>query len=258
MEERRRVPSHALGLRSPERRPVGAGVEHRLRGLAWDVLERDLDEGGCALLPRLLPAKACRELIRLWERRELFRSSVEMAAHAFGEGSYRYFAEPLPPVVAELRRRLYPPLARIANRWAERLGTGVRYPPTHAAYRRHLRTGGQRRPTPLLLRYRAGGYNCLHQDRYGPLLFPLQVAVLLSAPGADFRGGELVLVENRPRMQARALALSPGRGDAVVFATAERPVEGRRGFYRASLRHGVSRVLAGERYALGIIFHDAA
>ncbi len=232
-------------------------VAERIRRIEWQAVERELEEVGCARLPRLLPAGACRELIRLWERRDGFRSSVEMAAHGFGEGSYRYFAEPLPKVVALLRRRLYPPLARIARVWAGRLGSDAAYPPGHAAYRRLCRAAGQTRPTPLLLRYAAGGYNCLHQDRYGPMVFPLQVAVLLSAPGRDFEGGELVLVENRPRMQSRALALSVGRGDAVVFPSAERPVAGARGFYRASVRHGVSRLTAGERYALGVIFHDA-
>jgi hypothetical protein len=182
---------------------------------------------------------------------------VVMARHGFGRGEYQYFAAPLPEPVAALRAALYPPLAEIANRWAGRLGAADRYPPTHAEFLARCHAAGQTRPTPLLLRYGPGDYNCLHQDLYGPLAFPLQVAVLLSEPGRDFSGGEFVLVENRPRMQSAASVVPLVQGEAVAFAVNQRPVDGTRGDYRVTLRHGVSRIRAGQRMTLGIIFHDA-
>jgi hypothetical protein len=232
-------------------------IGRRLAGLDWKRVAADLDERGHARLPRLLTAGECRDLDRLWDVEDRFRSHVDMARHRFGEGEYRYFARPLPPLVAQLRRRLYPPLARIANAWCERLGEPARYPATLAAFAKACADHGQTRPTPLLLRYAEGGFNCLHQDLYGEIAFPLQVACLLHRPDADFRGGEFLLLEGRPRQQSRAEAIRLERGEAIVFPTRERPVEGARGPYRAQMRHGVSRVHAGRRATLGIIFHDA-
>ena len=222
-----------------------------------DGVADELEAYGCALLPSLLDAGQCAGLIAAWEQRERFRSEVVMARHGYGSGAYRYFAYPLPPLVARLRTDLYPPLAAIANRWADALGSMVRYPADHEEFLARCHAAGQVRPTPLMLRYEAGDWNALHQDVYGEHVFPLQVAVLLSEPGADFTGGELVLAEQRPRMQSRAEVVPLGRGDAVVFPVRERPVRGRSGWHRRSMRHGVSRVRSGLRFTLGIIFHDA-
>jgi hypothetical protein len=232
-------------------------IAARIARCDWAALGDALDARGYARVPRLLTAGECRTLARLWHERERFRSHVDMASHRFGLGAYRYFASPLPPLVEALRRQLYPPLAGVANRWAERLGSDERFPPTLKRFLARCHEQEQRRPTPLLLRYEAGGYNCLHQDLYGPVVFPLQVAILLSDPRRDFTGGELLLVEQRPRMQSRGEALALARGDALVFATRERPVKGTRGWYRTQLRHGVSTIASGERSTLGIIFHDA-
>ncbi len=221
-----------------------------------DLLER-LDAHGHAVLPRLLDARRCAELVAMYDEDARFRSRVVMARHGFGRGEYGYFAYPLPEPVARLRAALYPPLATVANRWAEALGSGVRYPGTHDAFLARCRDAGQSRPTPLLLRYGAGDYNCLHQDLYGEHVFPLQVAILLAEPGVDFDGGEFVLTEQRPRMQSRVSVVPLRRGDAVVFAVNERPVRGSRGVYRVRMRHGVSTVRSGSRRTLGIIFHDA-
>ena len=223
-----------------------------------EALDNGLEGEGHALLPGLLGARDCRALLRSYDDRALFRSRVVMARHGFGRGEYSYFAYPLPEIVARLRETLYPPLAEVANRWNAALGIAARFPADHARYLRRCHRAGQTRPTPLLLRYGAGDYNCLHQDLYGDEVFPLQVTVLLAEPGRDFSGGEFVLTEQRPRRQSRAAVVPLGRGDAVVFPVRHRPVEGSRGFYRAKLRHGVSRVRSGQRHALGIIFHDAA
>lgn len=223
----------------------------------WARIATDLDEFGAAVLPGLLDATQCTAQAESYSDDTLFRSRVVMARHGFGEGEYRYFAYPLPPIVATLRRALYPPLAAIANHWAAMLGQAGCYPDDHAAYLARCHEAGQTRPTPLLLRYGAGDYNCLHQDIYGEHVFPLQATVLLSAPGSDFSGGEFVLVEQRPRRQSRAEVIPLARGDGVVFAVRDRPVQGRRGAYRATLRHGVSRLRGGTRSTLGIIFHDA-
>ncbi len=223
----------------------------------WQAAERALDAYGCALLPGLVDADRCAALRAAWERRERFRSEVVMARHGFGSGAYRYFGYPLPHAVAGLRASLYPPLAAIANRWADALGSPVRYPADHADFLARCHAAGQTRPTPLLLRYEAGDWNALHQDLYGEHVFPLQVAILLSAPDRDFTGGELVLAEQRPRMQSRAEVVPLGAGDAVIFPVRERPVRGARGWHRRALRHGVSRVRSGLRFTLGIIFHDA-
>jgi len=220
-------------------------------------MEADLDLQGCALLDTLLSAEECRALAALYPEERRFRSTVQMARHGFGKGEYRYFRYPLPDRIGELRTILYGRLAPIANRWNERLGIARRYPAEHADYLAECHAAGQTRPTPLLLKYGPGDYNCLHQDLYGDLVFPLQVAILLSAPGDDFTGGEFVLTEQRPRMQSRAEVVPLRQGDGVAFAVNQRPVEGARGDYRVAMRHGVSRLRSGSRYTLGIIFHDA-
>jgi hypothetical protein len=223
----------------------------------WAEVQRDLDERGHARLPGLLSAAECRRLARLYPEDPRFRSTVDMARHRFGLGEYRYFTRPLPRLVEELRRALYPPLARLANRWQERLGASDRFERSLAGFLRRCRRAGQTRPTPLLLRYEQGGFNNLHQDLYGSVAFPLQVTVLLSRPEHDFRGGEFLLMEQRPRQQSRGEAVALRQGEAIVFPTRERPVQGARGVYRAQLRHGVSRLHSGRRLALGVIFHDA-
>jgi hypothetical protein len=220
-------------------------------------MHTDLNERGCAVVESMLTAAECRALVALYEDDARFRSRVVMAKHGFGRGEYRYFAYPLPPAVQSLRTALYPDLARIANEWNARLGVDTRYPAAHDEFLARCHAAGQRRPTPLVLRYGAGDYNCLHRDLYGPLVFPLQVAILLSDPREDFTGGEFVLTEQRPRMQSRAEVVPLSQGDAVVFAVSERPVTGTRGVYRVTHRHGVSRVRSGRRHTLGIIFHDA-
>ncbi|HVI33120.1 2OG-Fe(II) oxygenase [Phenylobacterium sp.] len=230
----------------------------RLERIDWTAVEAELDAHGCALIPRLLDPETCAAIAGWYDRAELFRSTVVMARHGFGRGEYRYFAYPLPDLIAGLRAALYPPLAAIANRWNATLGVEARFPGEHADFLARCHAAGQTRPTPLLLRYGPGDYNCLHQDLYGEHVFPLQAAVLLSGPGRDFAGGEFVLTEQRPRMQSRAEVVPLRLGDAVVFPVRERPVRGGRGPYRANLRHGVSRLRAGQRHTLGVIFHDAA
>jgi uncharacterized protein len=237
--------------------PAETALARRLAACDWRAVGTDLDAWGYARLPGLLAADECRRLADCFACDGLFRSTVSMERHRFGAGSYRYFAAPLPPLVSALREALYPPLAAIANAWQQRLGAPERFPPTLAGFLGRCRAQGQTRPTPLLLRYGAGGFNNLHRDLYGDVAFPLQVTVLLSRPGRDFRGGEFLLVEQRARQQSRGDVVRLGQGDAVVFPTRERPVEGRRGTLRAELRHGVARVERGERTALGIIFHDA-
>lgn len=223
----------------------------------WTAAAEALDTNGWTVLPGLLDPKACDGLSALYDAPEHFRSQVIMARHGFGRGEYRYFAYPLPDPVQALRTRLYPPLAEIANRWHIRMGLERRFPASHGEWRAECHAAGQTRPTPLLLRYGPGDYNCLHQDLYGAHVFPLQVAVLLSEPGGDFVGGEFVLTEQRPRMQSRAAVVPLGQGDAVVFAVNQRPVRGSKGDYRVTMRHGVSAVHIGRRHTLGIIFHDA-
>jgi hypothetical protein len=224
----------------------------------WARVADDLDAFGCAVIPGLLAPGECEAVAALYERPALFRSRVVMQQHGFGRGEYQYFAYPLPAPLAALRASLYPPLAGIANRWQAALGIDTRFPDAHADYLARCHAAGQAKPTPLLLRYREGDYNCLHQDLYGELVFPLQVAVLLSRPGLDFEGGEFVLTEQRPRMQSRVEVVALGQGDAVVFAVNQRPVQGTRGVYRVAMRHGVSRLRRGIRHTLGIIFHDAS
>ena len=223
----------------------------------WAALADELDAHGCAMIPGLLDEDQCARTAALWDERSRFSSEVIMARHGYGSGAYRYFGYPLPERIAGLRAGLYPPLAAIANRWAEALGGDARFPADHEAFLARCRAAGQARPTPLLLRYEAGDWNALHQDVYGDNVFPLQLAVLLSEPGEDFTGGEFVLAEQRPRMQSRAEVVPLRRGDAVVFPVRERPVQGARGWHRRAMRHGVSRIRSGLRLTLGIIFHDA-
>jgi len=224
----------------------------------WAGMAAHLDAHGWARLETLLSGEECAAIAALYDDERRFRSHVRMERHGFGRGEYKYFAYPLPERVADLRRAVYQELRPIANGWNEAMGKSVRYPAAHAEYLEACHAAGQARPTPLLLRYGAGDYNCLHQDLYGTHVFPLQLAVLLSDPQRDFAGGEFVLTEQRPRMQSRAEVVPLGRGDAVIFAVHHRPVQGRRGAYRVNLRHGVSRVRSGRRHALGVIFHDAA
>ena len=228
-----------------------------IAAIDWPQIEGDLDAHGAATARGLLPPDACERLTALYTSAPLFRSRVVMARHGFGRGEYQYFAYPLPDLVAGLRGALYPRLAGVANRWNEAMGVSVRYPDEHEAFLDRCHRAGQTRPTPLLLQYGAGDYNCLHQDLYGEHLFPLQVTVLLSAPGRGFTGGEFVLTEQRPRMQSRAEVVQLGQGDAVIFPVHQRPVQGTRGTYRVNLRHGVSRIRSGHRHTLGLIFHDA-
>ncbi len=234
-----------------------SSLDARLAALDWDEVGRALDAQGHAVMEDLLPSADCAALAASYDEAARFRSRVVMASHGFGQGEYRYFDYPLPAIVERLRTALYPPLARTANRWQEVLGTDPCYPAAHGDYLDRCHAAGQTRSTPLLLRYRSGDYNCLHQDLYGELVFPLQVAVLLSEPGHHFTGGEFVLTEQRPRMQSRAEVVPLTRGDAVVFPVHQRPVRGKRGFYRVTMRHGVSRLRSGQRFTLGIIFHDA-
>ncbi|QEM82928.1 2OG-Fe(II) oxygenase [Halomonas binhaiensis] len=233
------------------------GLQDRLACHDWSSVGAALDEHGYAILPHVLTAAECRDLAALYVREDAFRAHIHMNRHGFGRGEYRYFSYPLPDLIAELRARLYAPLAVVANRWNERMGIDTRYPATLEAFLRKCHTQGQTRPTPLLLQYGEGDFNCLHQDLYGELAFPLQMAFLLSEPEQDFTGGEFVLTEQRPRMQSRVEVVPLRQGDAVVLAVHQRPVRGSRGDYRVNMRHGVSTVRSGQRHTLGIIFHDA-
>jgi hypothetical protein len=237
---------------APER-----SADDRVDAYDWRTIACDLDGFGCAILPALLSPDECRTIADLYGDESHFRSRVVMARHGFGKGEYRYFNYPLPDLIGELRTSLYPRLAVQANGWNERMGIEQRYPPDHALFLARCHDAGQVRPTPLLLQYVPGDFNCLHQDLYGDHVFPIQVAILLSEPGGDFTGGEFVLTEQRPRMQSRAEVVALRQGDAVAFAVNNRPVQGTRGIYRVSMRHGVSRLRTGMRHTLGIIFHDA-
>ncbi len=229
----------------------------QVKALDWKQIDSELSNYGSAVIQSLLSAQACESLARCYSNDEMFRSRIVMARHGFGRGEYKYFRYPLPETIGAVRAALYPPLSRVANRWNEIMGIDVRYPENHAAFLERCHQAGQAKPTPLLLQYGAGDYNCLHQDLYGEHVFPLQVAFLLSEPGKDFCGGEFVLTEQRPRMQSRAEIVPLRQGDGVVFAVHHRPVQGTKGFYRVNMRHGVSRVRSGQRHTLGIIFHDA-
>ncbi|MCE8440498.1 2OG-Fe(II) oxygenase [Rhodovulum sulfidophilum] len=232
-------------------------ARNRLDKYDWETLAGEMNGYGCAVLPGILTQKECADLAALYPREDHFRSHIHMARHGFGKGEYRYYKYPLPDLIGGLRTALYPHLADIANGWNERLGGDQLYPKEHADFLRQCHEAGQVRPTPLLLQYVPGDFNCLHQDLYGDLAFPIQVAFLLSEPGRDFTGGEFVLTEQRPRMQSRAEVVAMRQGDAVAFAVHNRPVRGTKGDYRVTLRHGVSRVRSGMRHTVGIIFHDA-
>ena len=232
-------------------------ISQRVTELPWSDLHTTLDAQGFAQTPAVLTATECRDLRRLYENGS-FRSTVAMARHRFGEGEYRYFDHPLPDAVTQLREAFYPPLAEAANRWADRLGESTRYPKRLSDYLTICHRAGQKRPTPLMLRYRAGDWNALHQDIYGEIAFPFQIVTVLDRPGTDFQGGEFVLLEQRPRAQSRAHVISLRRGAFLIFTTRQRPVQGSRGYYRAAMRHGVSTLTEGGRTTLGVIFHDAA
>jgi len=229
----------------------------RVAAFDWPEIEASLDRQGYATLPGLLERRECETIAALYEDDARFRSRVVMERHAFGLGEYKYLRYPLPPLVETLRRACYPRLAPVANRWRGSLREQGKFPPDLEAYLRDCHAAGQTRPTPLILKYEADGYNCLHQDLYGERVFPLQMTVLLSEPGRDFTGGEFLLVEQRPRAQSKGEVVPLGQGDAVLFAVRHRPAQGKRGVYRVTLRHGVSRVRTGQRYTLGVIFHDA-
>jgi hypothetical protein len=245
-----------LAPRSSRPHP-GGDIDRRVPALDWARLAADLDERGHATTGPLLTPAECEALIAGYDEEARYRSQVIMARHGFGRGEYKYFAYPLPSPVSALRSAFYRQLAPIANRWQAALGAASDYPPEHDAYLERCHEAGQRRPTPLMLKYGAGDYNCLHQDLYGELAFPLQVAFLLSAPGQDFTGGEFMLTEQRPRQQSRGEVVSLMQGEGVIFAVNHRPVQGKRGVYRCAMRHGVSRLKSGRRFTLGIIFHDA-
>ena len=237
---------------------MSVSIGDRLTLIDWAEIGTALDERGFALTRALLTPSDCAELRVRYTDPARFRNRVDMARYRFGVGEYKYFSEPLPPIVQEMRERMYPPLAAIANRWEAALKTRVRHSADLAGLLTLCARRGQRKPTPLLLRYEAGGYNCLHQDLYGEVVFPLQLTVLLSEPGKDFEGGEFLLVEQHPRAQSRGSVVHLEQGEAVVFTTRYRPAAGARGHHRVSMRHGVSRILSGERYTLGVIFHNAA
>jgi hypothetical protein len=238
-------------------RPSASDIDARVAAIDWLKAASDLDAEGCAVLKGLLSAEECRALAALYTDDEHFRSRIVMSRHGFGRGEYKYFSYPLPDLIGQLRPALYAKLVDVANRWNEAMGIEIRYPDDHEAFLKCCHAAGQTRPTPLLLQYGPGDYNCLHQDLYGEHVFPLQVAILLSEPGRDFTGGEFVLTEQRPRMQSRAEVAPLGQGDGVAFAVHVRPVQGTRGFYRVNMRHGVSRIRSGRRHTLGVIFHDA-
>jgi uncharacterized protein len=239
------------------RQPEPAAAD-RIAAVDWQQAAASLDECGYATTAALLTTVECRGLSALYERDEAFRSRVVMQRHGFGRGEYKYLRYPLPGTVEALRQTIYPRLAPIANLWRERLHETGRFPATLGAFLEECHKSGQERPTPLLLKYETGDYNCLHQDLYGPLVFPLQLTILLSAAGDDFSGGEFLLVEQRPRAQSRGEVVPLRQGEAVIFPVHHRPIEGTRGSYRVTMRHGVSRLRSGRRFTLGIIFHDAA
>ncbi|MEA2897122.1 MAG: uncharacterized protein QOJ84_2737 [Bradyrhizobium sp.] len=232
-------------------------IAARVAAIDWTRISADLDAQGSAVIDQLLTQQECAALAALYPDDTHFRSRIVMGRHGFGRGEYKYFSYPLPDLIAELRPALYAQLQSVANRWNEAMGIEIRYPDKHDAFLKRCHAAGQTRPTPLLLQYGEGDYNCLHQDLYGEHVFPLQVAILLSEPGYDFTGGEFVLTEQRPRMQSRPEVAPLRQGDAVAFAVHHRPVQGSRGFYRVNLRHGVSRVRSGHRHTAGVIFHDA-
>jgi uncharacterized protein len=248
---------NALVKEAPAIIPV-RDFSHGIKVFDWERVSNDLDAQGCAIIENLVTSEECDALVRLYAMEDIFRSRVVMGHHGFGRGEYKYFRYPLPGIISGLRTSIYPRLVPVANRWNEAMGIDVRYPAKHPDFIKRCHAAGQLRPTPLLLQYTPGDYNCLHQDLYGEHVFPIQVTILLSEPGRDFTGGEFVLTEQRPRMQSRPEVVPLRQGDAVAFAVHHRPVQGARGVYRVNLRHGVSRLRSGHRHTAGIIFHDAA
>jgi hypothetical protein len=240
---------------SPETR--SASVRARVDAVDWRKIHADLDSQGWGVVPQLLTHAEADLISGLYHRKQSFRSHIIMARHGFGRGEYKYFSYPLPPLIQALRTAAYPHLVQIANQWHERLGNEIRFPDDHALFLERCRQAGQVRPTPLLLEYGPGDYNCLHRDLYGDHVFPIQVAILLDQPGEDFKGGEFVMTEQRPRMQTRAMVLPLEKGDAAIFAVNSRPVKGARGDYQVKLNHGVSKLHSGKRHTIGVIFHDA-
>lgn len=230
----------------------------QIAGLPWPDLLHQLNQSGFARIPQLLAPEECHELSSQYHTGSLYRNTISMERYRFGRGEYKYFAYPLPPQIARIRTDVYTPLSQLANKWMQALGISISYPETHAEFLDQCHEAGQTRPTPLILKYEKSGYNTLHQDLYGAIYFPFQVVVLLTEPSKDHEGGELIFVEQLPRAQSKAAAVTPHQGDAVIFTTNFRPVQGTRGWYRARMKHGVSPVTAGTRYACGIIFHDAA
>jgi uncharacterized protein len=247
---------NALVKEAPAIIPV-RDFSHGIKVFDWERVSNDLDAQGCAIIENLVTSEECDALVRLYAMEDIFRSRVVMGHHGFGRGEYKYFRYPLPGIISGLRTSIYPRLVPVANRWNEAMGIDVRYPAKHPDFIKRCHAAGQLRPTPLLLQYTPGDYNCLHQDLYGEHVFPIQVTILLSEPGRDFTGGEFVLTEQRPRMQSRPEVVPLRQGDAVAFAVHHRPVQGTRGVYRVNLRHGVSRLRSGHRHTAGIIFHDA-
>ena len=244
-------------LHDPTPPPIQAEIQARVDAVNWARLHADLDAQGWAIAPQLLTPAEADHVAGLYPQEDGFRSRVVMARHGFGRGEYKYFSYPLPPLVQALRTAAWPRLAPLADQWQQRMGKDARFPPDHAAFLARCREAGQVRPTPLLLQYGAGDYNCLHRDLYGEHVFPLQIAILLDQPGEDFDGGEFVMTEQRPRMQTRAMVLPLTKGDAAVFAVHSRPAQGVRGDYQVKLSHGVSQLRSGRRRTLGVIFHDA-
>lgn len=247
---------NALMKEAPAIIPV-RNFSHRIKVFDWERVSNDLDAQGCAIIENLVSSEECGALVRLYAVEDIFRSRVVMGHHGFGRGEYKYFRYPLPGIISGLRTSIYPRLVPVANRWNEAMGIDARYPAKHPDFIKRCHAAGQLRPTPLLLQYTPGDYNCLHQDLYGEHVFPIQVTILLSEPGRDFTGGEFVLTEQRPRMQSRPEVVPLRQGEAVAFAVHHRPVQGARGVYRVNLRHGVSRLRSGHRHTAGIIFHDA-
>lgn len=251
------MPTDKAAAAVKKQAPTRASIEQRVDLLDWPMIDSSLNAHGCAVSGPLLTSSECVSLAASYPEDGLFRSRVVMSRHGFGRGEYKYFAYPLPDLVEGLRTALYPHLADLANRWNAAMGIDVRYPADHGSFLRRCHQAGQTKPTPLLLQYEPGDYNCLHQDLYGEHVFPLQATVLLSDPAAGFSGGEFVLTEQRPRMQSRAEVVPLRQGEVVIFPVRHRPVQGTRGIYRVNMRHGVSRIRAGRRHTLGIIFHDA-
>ncbi|AWP27302.1 hypothetical protein PVOR_20349 [Paenibacillus vortex V453] len=236
---------------------MSRSLQERISGLHWEGIQGALDEQGYAVIPKLLLPEECTEIINTYSEEERFRNTIDMARHRFGVGEYKYYQAPLPGLLQQLREGFYPELALTANRWLTQLGSEERYPGTLAEFLEMCHSQGQGRSTPLILKYEKGGYNCLHQDLYGDEFFPFQVVFVLNEKEVDYAGGEFLLVEQRPRAQSRGHVITLEQGAGLIFPTNHRPVQGTRGYYRTTLRHGVSTITAGTRYSLGIIFHDA-